>query len=59
MSTPKSTHTNHGGNEEKPEWALTHVLYLWNNIESVVRGNEEKPEWALTLFQKALHHSEC
>ena len=32
------------GNEEKPEWALTHRFWLWFRF----CGNEEKPEWALT-----------
>ena len=42
------------GNEEKPEWALTHPQ---TGLKSYMMkcGNEEKPEWALT--QDSIHLS--
>ena len=42
------------GNEEKPEWALTHFLSSQpRGHKRSLRGNEEKPEWALThIFSK-------
>ena len=42
-----SSTTSTCGNEEKPEWALTHPQ---TGLKSYMMkcGNEEKPEWALT-----------
>ena len=38
------------GNEEKPEWALTHKMLELRSFLTHC-GNEEKPEWALTRCQ--------
>ena len=38
-----------GGNEEKPEWALTQSFCSYHS-QNMICGNEEKPEWALTRY---------